>query len=109
MALCLVDGHFRKTTSTAAAPVLPPLPTPPTKRPRADSASSYESGADAGLPIPALSNFRPAPRFKLPRGGQMPPPVFTRGGSRGGQRGGANPAFQKGSGYGQGTSGQKSR
>jgi hypothetical protein len=109
MALCLVDGHFRKATSTAAASVLPPPPTPPTKRPRADSASSYESGTDAGMPIPAMSSFRPAPRFKLPRGGQMPPPVFTRGGSRGGQRGGANPAFQKGSGYGQGTSGRKSR
>jgi hypothetical protein len=109
MALCLVDGHFRKTTSTAAAPVLPPPPAQPTKRPRADSASSYESGADAGLPIPALSNFRPAPRFKLPRGGQMPPPVFTWGGSRGGQRGDANPAFQKDSGYGQGTSGRKRR
>jgi hypothetical protein len=109
MALCLVDGHFRKATSTAAASVLPHPPAPPTKRPRVDSASSYESGTDAGMPIPALSSFRPMPRFKSPRGGQMHTPVFTRGGSRGGQRGGANPSFQKGSGYSQGTSGRKSR
>jgi hypothetical protein len=40
MALCLVDSHFRKSSATAAATAQPPLPAPPTKRPRADSSSS---------------------------------------------------------------------
>jgi hypothetical protein len=39
MALCLVDSHFRKAPTTAAATAQPP-PAPSTKRPRADSSSS---------------------------------------------------------------------
>jgi hypothetical protein len=113
MALCLVDNHFRKTPATAAATAQPPLPAPPTKRPRADSSSSYESGLESGMPIPALSSFRSTPRFKAPQGGQLPFPGFTRGGSRGGQRGGqrggGTPSFKRGSGSGQGTSGHRGR
>jgi hypothetical protein len=64
MALLLVDCYFGNTTP--AAPVVPALPTPAVKRPRAEStSSSYDSGSEAGRPIPALSSFR-APRFKAP-------------------------------------------
>jgi hypothetical protein len=109
MALCLVDSHFRKSPATTAATAQPVPPAPPTKRPREDSSSSYESGMEAGMPIPALSSFRPTPRFKSPRGGQLHFPGFTRGSSCGGQRGGSNPPLQRGSGSGQGTSGRKGR
>jgi hypothetical protein len=64
MALCLVDNHFRKMPVAAMATAQPPLPAPPTKRPRADSSSSYESGLESGMPIPVLSSFRFTPRFK---------------------------------------------
>jgi hypothetical protein len=61
MALYLVDNHFRKPPVSAAAAAQPAPPAPSTKRPRADSSSSYESGSESGLPIPALTSFRPAP------------------------------------------------
>jgi hypothetical protein len=81
MALSLVDTHFRRGP---AAPVAQPAPPPQSaKRPRHDSSTSYDSGSEAGQPIPALSSFR-KPSFKVPSGRQPPLPVFTRGGSRGG-------------------------
>ncbi len=77
MALALVDGHFGNPPPAAA--VLPPQPQPSQKRPRADSSTSYtsyESGSEAGQPIPALTSFRTSSRPPNLRG-------FTRGGSRG--------------------------
>ncbi len=72
MALTLVDTHFRQ--STATAPVQPAPPTQATKRPRAESTSSYESGSESSVPIPALSSLR-APRFKAAAGRQPPLPA----------------------------------
>ncbi len=69
MALSLVDNHFRQSSASAVqrAPHAPA-----TKRPRADSSTSYESGSESGLPIPALTSFGPAPRFKAPASCQPP-------------------------------------
>ncbi len=81
MALSLVDSHFRRGP---AGPAAQPAPPPQSaKRPRHDSSTSYDSGSEAGLPIPALSSFR-LPSFKMPSGRQHALPVFTRGGSSGG-------------------------
>jgi hypothetical protein len=88
MALALVDGHFGSPPPAAA--VLPPQPQPHLKRQRAESSTSYtsyESGSEAGQPIPALTSFRTSSRPPNLRG-------FTRGGSRGSGTG--NP-FPRGS------------
>jgi len=88
MALALVDGHFGSPPPAAA--VLPPQPQPHLKRQRAESSMSYrsyESGSEAGQPIPALTSFRTSSRPPNLRG-------FTRGGSRGSVTG--NP-FPRGS------------
>jgi hypothetical protein len=77
MALALVDGHFGSPPPAAA--VLPSQLQPSQKRQRADSSTSYtsyESGSEAGQPIPALTSFRTSSRPPNLRG-------FTRGGSRG--------------------------
>jgi hypothetical protein len=95
MALTLVDTHFPQ--STATAPVQPAPPTQAAKRPRAESTSSYQSGSESGLLIPALSSFR-APRFKAPAGRQPPLPVFTRGRTRGGSNRSSKRGFQGGRG-----------
>ncbi len=94
MALSLVDSYFRRVP--AAPPAQPAQPSQAVKRPRRDSSTSYDSGSEAGLPIPTHSSFR-APRFKAPTDRQPSLPVFTRGGSRGG---GNNPkrGFHGGSG-----------
>ncbi len=60
MALSLVDNHFRQSPASAAAAEQRAPPALATKRLRADSSTSYESG----LPIQALTSFRPAPCFK---------------------------------------------
>ncbi len=60
MALALVDGHFCSTPP--AAPVLPAPPQHHLKRQRVDSSTSYESGSEAGHPIPALTSFRTSSR-----------------------------------------------
>jgi hypothetical protein len=67
MALSLVDNHFGSTPPEA--PTQPAQPSASVKRPRAESTSSsaYNSGSDAGRPIPALSSFR-LTRFKAPFG-----------------------------------------
>ncbi len=109
MALSLVDNHFHKPPVVAVPAAQPALAAMPPKRPRADSSSSYESGIKSGMPIPALSSFRPALRFKAPLSGQPPFPGFTRGGSRGGQRGGGPSSSKRGSGSGQGTTGRTGR
>jgi hypothetical protein len=109
MALSLVDNHFRKPPVAAVSAAQPAPAAMSSKRHRADSASSYESGVESGLPIPALSSFRPANRFKLPLSAQPPFPGFTRGGSRGGQRGGGPSSSKRGSGSGQGSAGRTSR
>jgi hypothetical protein len=109
MALSLVDNHFRRPPAPAAPAAQPALAAMPSKRPRADSSSSYESGFESGMPIPALSSFRPAHRFKAPLSGQPPFPGFTRGGSRGGQQGGSHSSSKRGSGSGQGTAGRMGR
>jgi hypothetical protein len=86
MALALVDGHFN--TQAPAAPVVPAAPPQlHQKRQRAESSTSYESGSDAGQPIPALTSFRTSSRPPNLRG-------FSRGGSRG--SGPGNP-FPRGS------------
>jgi hypothetical protein len=105
MALYLVDNHFRKASRSAAAAAQPTPPAPARKRPRDDSFTSYESGSESGLPIPALTSFRPAPRFKAPAGRQPPFPGFTRGGSRGG----GNASSKRGSSGRQGTAGRSGR
>ncbi len=56
MALALVDSYFGKTAP--AAPVMPKAATQQLKRQRAESSTSYESGSEAGQPIPALSSLR---------------------------------------------------
>jgi uncharacterized membrane protein YgcG len=89
MALALVDGYFGNTPPAAA--VLPPRPQPTQKRPRADSSAShtsYESGSEAGQPIPALTSFRTPIRPPNLRG-------FTRGGSRGSGTGNPFPRAPK--------------
>ncbi len=101
MALSLVDSHFRLGTAAPAAQPAPPSQA--AKRLRHDSSTSYDSGSEAGLPIPALSSFR-TPRFKAPAGRQPSLPVFTRGGSRGG---GNNP--KRGSHGGSGSAGRPGR
>ena len=85
MALALVDGHFGSTPP--AAPVLPAPPQQHQKRQRAESSTSYESGSEAGHPIPALTSYRTSSRPPNLRG-------FTREGSRG--SGPGNP-FPRGS------------
>jgi hypothetical protein len=90
MVLTLVDSHFRR--GPAAPPAQPSLST---KRPRCDSSTSYDSGSESGLPIPALSSFKP--RFKAPAVRQPFLPGFTRGGSRGGGNN-SKRGFQGGSG-----------
>jgi hypothetical protein len=94
MALSLVDSYFRR--GPAAPPAQPMPPSQAVKRPRCDSSTSYDSGYEADLPIPALSSFRTL-RFKPPADRQPFLPGFTRGGSRGG---GNNPkrGFHGGSG-----------
>ena len=109
MALSLVDNHFRRPAASAAPAAQAAPAALPSKRPRADSSSSYESGSGSGMPIPALSNFRPAPRFKTPNSGQQSFPGFTRGGSRGGYQGGNQPSSKRGSGSGHGTADRKGR
>ncbi len=109
MALSLVDNHFRRPAAPAAPAAQPALAALPSKRPRADSSSSYESGIESGMPIPALSSFRPAHRFKAPSSGQPFFPGFTRGGSRGGQQGGSQPSSKRGSGSGRGTADRTGR
>jgi hypothetical protein len=74
MALALVDGLFG--SPPPAAPVLPAQPQPHLKRQMVESSTSYESGSEAGQPIPALTSFRTSRRPPNLRG-------FTRGGSRG--------------------------
>jgi hypothetical protein len=83
MALTLVDNHLG--SSPPPVPTAPPQPSAAVKRPREESTSSsaYDSGSDAGRPIPALSSFRPT-RFKAPVSRQPALPGFSRGGSRGG-------------------------
>ncbi len=98
MALSLVDNHFRQSPASAAAAVQRAQHTLATKRPRADSSTSYESGSESGLSISALTSFGPAPRFKEPASRQPPFPGFTRGGSRGG----GNASSKRGSSGGQG-------
>ncbi len=84
MAFSLVDSHFRRGPAAPAAPAVQPAPPPQSaKRPRHDPSTWYDSGSEAGLPIPALSSFR-MPSSKVPSGRQPALPVFTRGGSRGG-------------------------
>jgi hypothetical protein len=61
MAPSLVDNHFSGTPP--AVPVQPPRSAQPSKRPRAESTTSYDSGLEAGQPIPALTSFT-KPRFK---------------------------------------------
>ncbi len=75
MILSLVDNHFRQSPASAAAAVQRAPHAPATKRPRADSSTSYESGSESGLPISALTSFGPAPRFKAPASRQPPFPV----------------------------------
>jgi len=86
MALALVDGHFGSTPP--AAPVLPAQPQPHLKRQRVESSTSYESGSEAGQPIPALTSFRTSSRPPNLRG-------FTRGGSRGSGTGNPFPGGSK--------------
>ncbi len=62
-------------------------------------------GSEPGLPIPALSSFRPASRFKAPASRQMPLPVFTGGG----MRGGGNSSSMRGACGGPGTAGRSHR
>jgi hypothetical protein len=78
MALSLVDSYFPR--GPAAPPAEPARPSQAAKRPQCDSSTSYDSGSEAGLPIPALSSFR-MPRFKAPADRQPFLPGFTRGGS----------------------------
>ncbi len=81
MALALVDGHFGNTLP--AAPVLPAPPPQHQKRQRAESSTSYESGSEAGHPIPALTSFRtssrPPPTHSASRGAALadPDPVTS--------------------------------
>jgi hypothetical protein len=62
MALALVYNHFGKTPP--AAPVQPTRLAQPSKRPRAESTTSYETGLESGQPIPALSSFRTPARLQ---------------------------------------------
>jgi hypothetical protein len=97
MALSLVDNHFRQSPASAAGAVQRAPHAPATKRPRADSSTSYESGSESGLAIPALTSFRARP--SLQSACQPPFPGFTRGGSRGG----GNTSSKRCSSGGQGT------
>jgi hypothetical protein len=99
MALSLVDNHFRQSSALLAAAMQRAPYAPATKRPRADSSTSNESGSESGLPIPPLTSFGPAPRFKAHASRQPHFPGFTRGSSRGG----GNASSKRGSSGGQGT------
>jgi hypothetical protein len=97
MALSFVDNHFRTPPVSAVPAAQPAQPAMPSKRPRADSPSSYEPGMETGRPIPALSSFRPSHRFKAPLSSQPPFP------------GGGPSSSKRGSGSGQGTAGRTGR